>query len=150
MWYYTTHPNLGISALVEAPTTEKARTTFLDYLERQNLIGRADRQYWRKNMVAERMEDPRDVSADIELHYGYQDGGPQLPPSMMTPKPQKTYGLEEEVASEALDADWYTDAERVESPADAEPTRPSGQEVAKEAPRKLSPIQQLALGRLGQ
>ncbi|MHA2069460.1 MAG: hypothetical protein ACXABY_34290, partial [Candidatus Thorarchaeota archaeon] len=72
--YYVTHPNLQVSALVHAPATEKARTTFLDYLERRSEIPRADRQAWRRNMVAERMEDPYDVQADVELHYGYEEG----------------------------------------------------------------------------
>ena len=75
MVYYVTHPNLGITALIHAPATEKARTTFLDYLERQGQISRADRQHWRRNMIAEKMEDPYDVTADVELYYGYEESG---------------------------------------------------------------------------
>ena len=33
-YYYVTHPNVDFSATVKAPSTDKARTTFLDYLER--------------------------------------------------------------------------------------------------------------------
>jgi hypothetical protein len=71
--YYVTHPNLGRSAVVHAPSTEKARTTFLDWLERNNHISRAERQRWRRNMVAERLEYPSEVGSDVELWYGYEE-----------------------------------------------------------------------------
>ena len=73
--YYLTHPRIDKTAVVYAPTTEKARTTFLDWLERNNLISRSHRNYFRRDMIAERLEDPS-VPADVELHYGY-DGIPQ-------------------------------------------------------------------------
>lgn len=72
MTYYVTHPNLDFSAKVDAPSTEKARTTFLDYLERNGVISRRRRQYVRENMVAEKLEHPETVDADIELSYGYR------------------------------------------------------------------------------
>lgn len=71
--YYVMHPSLGVTAVVYAPATEKARTTFLDWLERKGYINRSDRQAWRKNMVAEKLEDPQGVSSDVRLHYDYQD-----------------------------------------------------------------------------
>lgn len=71
--YFVMHPSLGVTAEVNAPTTEKARTTFLDWLERNNYISRSHRQAYRKNMVAERMEEAGAVRADITLHYGYRD-----------------------------------------------------------------------------
>ena len=69
--YYVTHPNIGVSATVYAPSTEKARTTFLDYLERSGRLSRAMRSSLRVNMVAEKMEDPGGVISDLELHYEY-------------------------------------------------------------------------------
>ena len=70
--YYLTHPRLGKTAVVYAPTTEKARTTFLDWLERNNLIRRANRSFFRRDMITERIEDP-DVPRDVTLNYGYKD-----------------------------------------------------------------------------
>lgn len=68
-YYYVTHPNLDMSATVHAPSTEKARTTFLDYLERQGSILRGQRNLLRENMVASRIDHPQDVLSDVELHY---------------------------------------------------------------------------------
>lgn len=70
--YYLTHPRVGKTAVVYAPTTEKARTTFLDWLERNNFIRRANRHFFRKDMIAERIEDPN-VPSDVILNYGYKD-----------------------------------------------------------------------------
>ncbi len=69
--YYVTHPNVNITAKVSAPATEKARTVFLDYLERQGKAPRKLRQVLRRNMVAERLEDPDTITADIDLSYSY-------------------------------------------------------------------------------
>lgn len=71
--YYVTHPNIDLRATVHAPSTEKARTTFLDYLERQGMAQRNQRQYLRGNMVAEKLQYPEDVTADIHLDYTYQE-----------------------------------------------------------------------------
>ena len=70
--YYVTHPRIDKTAVVFAPSTEKARTTFLDWLERNNLIRRAQRHLFRRDMIAEGIEDPN-VPADVILHYGYKD-----------------------------------------------------------------------------
>lgn len=67
--YYVTHPNIEVSALVHAPSTEKARTLFLDFLEREGGISRAHRSRLREHTVAERMRDPAGVVADVELHH---------------------------------------------------------------------------------
>ena len=75
--YYVTHPNLNLSAIVHAPTTEKARTTFLDYLERSGQLSRSTRQRLRASMVAERVDDPFGLDADVELNYGYTPEQPQ-------------------------------------------------------------------------
>ena len=70
--YYVTHPRIDKTGVVYAPTTEKARTTFLDWLERNGFIGRAHRHLLRRDMIAERIEDPN-VPADVVLHYGYEE-----------------------------------------------------------------------------
>jgi len=75
--YYVTHPNLPVTAVVYAPSTEKARTTFLDWLERNGHMNRSNRQALRRNMVAERLEDGN-VQSDVVLHYGYKTGGPPM------------------------------------------------------------------------
>jgi hypothetical protein len=67
-----------VAAVVYAPSTEKARTTYLDWLERNGYMNRADRQAYRRNMVAERLEDPQGVSSDVVLHYGYQTAQPMM------------------------------------------------------------------------
>lgn len=76
--YYVAHPHMKKSAVVHAPTTEKARTTFLDYLERGGYIQRRHRQHWRKDMVAERIEEPERALTDLVLHYGYEEAGPHM------------------------------------------------------------------------
>lgn len=68
--YYVTHPNLDLSAKVTAPSTEKARTVFLDYLERVGKLRRSRRGQLRGNMVAEKLQDSFGVDADMELAYG--------------------------------------------------------------------------------
>lgn len=70
--YYVTHPNFDFSAVVHAPTTEKARTTFLDYLERTGRWPRSRRQELRASMVAERVDDGSALAADVELYYDYE------------------------------------------------------------------------------
>jgi hypothetical protein len=78
--YYVMHPSLGVTSVVYAPSTEKARTTFLDWLERKGYMNRSDRQQLRKNMVAKRLEDSN-IQSDVVLHYGYQDTSSAYMPS---------------------------------------------------------------------
>lgn len=146
MVYYVTHPNLSVTALIDAPSTEKARTTFLDYLERRNLISRTDRQYWRRNMVAERMTDAADVQADVELHYGYQEGGNTMPPSMAA-VPSGMADFREFEGPASSDMRALEDPEGYVEEVLEAPERPTTiREVFKESPGKLSPIQQVSLG----
>ncbi len=141
MVYFVTHPNLDVTALVHAPSTEKARTTFLDYLERTGRISRAGRQYWRRNMVAEKMEDPYDVTADVELYYGYESPGvPEVPYEEFRPRREVWESFPDaEIPEEPLDLSYVPEVEQHEL------VRRSIGEVAKETPRRLSPIQKLAL-----
>ncbi len=69
--YYVTHPMMDKTAVVYAPSTEKARTTFLDWLERNGLMDRRQRQVLRRDMIAKRLEDPN-IPVDVELNYGYE------------------------------------------------------------------------------
>ncbi len=128
--YYVTHPNLNERAKVYAPSTEKARTTFLDYLERNGLIDRGNRHTFRTNMVAERLEDPEAAWVPLELHYGYEeDGSYRLEPTQSLPQ----YGEE------------YVEPIGYEEPI-GEPELPMEEEPPIEPRLKLSPIQKLALG----
>jgi len=93
---------MGIRAVVYAPSTEKARTTFLDWLERTERIPRGDRHRWRRNMIAERLEYPEEVESDITLQYryGYEEVAPGSAPSEVipvevTPMPEEPVPVEE-------------------------------------------------------
>ena len=137
--YYVMHPALGVTAVVHAPSTEKARTTFLDWLERNGHMRRIDRQQLRKDMVAKRLEDPN-VQSDVVLHYGYQDVGAHYPAGPGgTPT---TYGSFEEAtgepSGEALREPWEEDM-----PAPRQLVPLELPEVEKEEPRM--PIQKIML-----
>ena len=140
-YYYVTHPSLGFTSVVDAPSTEKARTTYLDYLERQGRVPRNERQHLRRNMVASRILDPGEVTADINLAYGYEEVSfaPQVEAEIVReesneelPLSIRRYrrGIEEEMAAE------HPVGELAEEPA-----------VQVEEPRVFSPIQQASLGR---
>ncbi|MBU2051264.1 MAG: hypothetical protein KKH61_20145, partial [Gammaproteobacteria bacterium] len=112
-----------------APSTEKARTVFLDYLERQGTILRGQRNLLRDNMVASRLDSPESVLSDVELHYElvhrevpYQDiGRVQLPEPEREELPLSSTGEVGEV--------------------------PISREVAEQpVERKLSPIARISLG----
>ncbi len=71
-YYSVSHPQLELTATVEAPSSEKARTTFLDYLERTHKIGRKQRQLLRQAMATKRVTDGSEGYSDLELHYEYE------------------------------------------------------------------------------
>ncbi len=119
--YYVTHPQIGRTAVVYAPSTEKARTTFLDWLERSGLVSRRDRQAFRKDMVAKRLEDPN-VPVDVELHYGYESDIP-------------SYGLPTEMEESEVQESIETPVESSEDFIEATP----------QASRPLMPIQEVML-----
>ncbi len=74
-YYYVAHPNLEYSATVKAPSTDKARTTYLDFLERSGRASRKNRQQLRKNTIADRIEFPEEVDSDVTLYYDYTGSG---------------------------------------------------------------------------
>lgn len=100
-YYYVTHPNVDFSATVKAPTTDKARTTFLDYLERTGRANRKTRQQLRHNLVAERIDAPEEVNADVNLKYAYIDGDDgEVAQVAYAPQPEGEF-TEEETSEEA-------------------------------------------------
>jgi hypothetical protein len=151
--YYVTHPNFELSALVSAPSTDKARTAFLDWLERNEYIQRADRQYWRRDMIAHRAEDPVNISADTVLHYDYEDDGDYSLATTPRPAPVPTpRQADRHIPAKDLDEDWWADARVVDV---EDPTTgqhyPPGADIPLATPepvpvKKLSPIQKVSLG----
>ncbi|KKN16920.1 hypothetical protein LCGC14_0971250 [marine sediment metagenome] len=143
--YYVTHPNLGFSATVEAPSTEKARTAFLDYLERQGKISRSRRQDLRRNMVADRIADPGEVMADVNLAYGYSEASA---PRFVGHR--EFGGVEEVEAPFVPEEDISPPTEEVvEIPIERQEPGPPvfEEEELPPEPRIISPIQELSLGR---
>jgi len=100
--YLTFIPGFSINAEVEAPDTKHARTTFLDYLQRNNYIGWDQRQIYRKKIKTGRVE-PGEVSTTIQLVYDMQEG----PPPMIVAGPTAAaspYAAEEEDFEEKYDS----------------------------------------------
>jgi len=100
--YLTFIPGFSINAEVDAPDTKHARTTFLDYLQRNNYIGWDQRQIYRKKIKTDRVE-PGEVSTTIQLVYDMQEG----PPPMVVAGPTAAaspYAAEEEDFEEKYDS----------------------------------------------
>ena len=129
-YYYVTHPNMDFSATIEAPSTEKARTAYLDYLERQGLWSRNRRQELRRNMVADRIMDPGEIQADIQLSYGYEG-------TKFAPVVGEEIQLGEQMAEVPIEP-MYEEPE--------ESLGPVEREIPVEEPRLFSPIAQVSLG----
>lgn len=82
-WYYISHPDFAYNAKVNAPSTDKARTTFLDYLERSGAVNRHHRQAMRRGMATKKLVTKDDVQADVELDYEYADVSGEVPTFQM-------------------------------------------------------------------
>ena len=131
--YFVMHPNIEYKATVDAPSTEKARTVYLDYLERQKAIDRASRQSLRRNLVASKIDDPNEVRADIHLSYGYTE----------TQHPQRESMRDlEELAPREVEPVYETSY--TEEPRQVESFTPV-QEVQPQV-KARSPIEQISLG----
>lgn len=75
--YFVTSPFVEETAVVRgAPTSEKARTVFLDHLERSGLLPRNRRQEIRATMATKRVGDG--VDADVILEYGEETHLPYI------------------------------------------------------------------------
>lgn len=71
--YYVEAPGSDFpTAEVEASSTKHARTAYLDYLSRNNLIGWRDRQAWRQKIVTKRMQ-PGEMRTQVLLDYDGKD-----------------------------------------------------------------------------
>ena len=146
--YFVTHPLMDKTAVVYAPSTEKARTTFLDWLERNGLMDRRKRQAFRRDMVAARLESP-DIPADVELHYGYPEA-PQVGYRLGGEQPTRE-DLEQQEVEEALGKTYepsfedYTAMEEM-----GHPVSPTPQPAIEEEPKpKRMPIQEVMLRGFG-
>lgn len=82
--YYVTHPSIPLTATVDSPTTEKARTTFLDFLERSGTIHRRDRRQVRKGIITKLMDPNEPIAVDIALYYSYVASRPSYVPQAST------------------------------------------------------------------
>ena len=136
-YYYVTHPNMDFSATVKAPSTDKARTTFLDYLERSNKAHRKDRQFIRRNTVADRIEFPEEVNADVALSYNYTgENGIEEEQVIQVGYGQTLDG------EEPIEDEGYEDYDRgpVEYEPEPESTMPIEQDI------KDTPIGKMSLG----
>jgi hypothetical protein len=134
MVYFVMHPNLDIRASVEAPSTEKARTTFLDYLERTGQIDRASRQNLRRNLIASRLLDPGEAQTNISLSYGYEGAGNEenvIPSGQMREVPMDQ--LRQQASEESMVRPELEPTQRFQP--EPEPQ-----------PQVMTPIQRLALG----
>ncbi len=96
--YYVSSPEFPLRAKVDAPSTDKARTVYLDYLERNGTVPRRFRQEMRKGIATKRLTDSENITADVELDYEYGDMSqapivdsiPQIAgetPQLATPEP---------------------------------------------------------------
>lgn len=146
--YYVMHPTLGITAVVHAPTTEKARTTFLDWLERNRYILRRDRHSFRRNMSTKRLEDPN-VQSDVVLHYGYEEARIPKIKSPVRETIESIASKSPESEEDLALTDFITER-ALESPTDEELLEEAERGLRKEAPTvspkpKLMPIQQIML-----
>ena len=120
-YYYVAHPNLDFSATVKAPSTDKARTTYLDFLERSGRMNRKDRQSLRRNLIADRIEFPEEVDTDVRLNYDYTgDNGESNIIQVGRDGSVDVGGVEASEAPE--EEDYYGDEEEPELEMEPEPT----------------------------
>jgi len=84
--YLVVNPQVpGVTALVHAPSTEKGRTTFLDWLERTKGISRALRGQLRATTITKKIDgDSEGIDYSIELDYGYS---PQQTDAILSGEP---------------------------------------------------------------
>ncbi len=145
-YYYVTHPNMDFSATVKAPSTDKARTTFLDYLERSGKALRKDRQLIRRNTVADRIEFPEEVDTDVSLSYNYTgENGIEEEQVIQVGYGQALVG-EEPIEDEDYDRDTVEDTFGLEPEPELEPEPMPIEQVEREQDIKDTPIGRMSLG----
>lgn len=121
--YYVTHPLVGLTATIYAPTSEKARTAYLDYLERTGRIRRSVRKLLRSNLVAQHMESSTAMPSDVTLDYSYASSATSQPLSAEE-------FVSREVGAEGIDA--------------GQPLSPVAVQSQEKA---MSPLEQAVLGK---
>ena len=90
--YYVSMPGSNFpTAEVLASSTKHARTAYLDYLSRNNLIGWKDRQAWRTKIVTKRMQ-PGEIQTQVFLDYSAST----VPETVVQAPPQTEMPVEEE------------------------------------------------------
>lgn len=79
-------PNV-IAEVRDAGNSKHARTAFLDYLSRNNLINWSERQNLRKEIMVKR-GNPGDMASTVVLEYG--QGAPQAKPMLIEEEVRET------------------------------------------------------------
>lgn len=101
--YYTFAPGLEITAEITAPDARHAKTAFLDYLARNDIIRYAERGAVRKVLKTNRI-DPGEIATSVILDYYDRGGQPVVPvedlydEEMAEPGPVEEYSTEDEFA----------------------------------------------------
>ena len=86
--YYVTLPNSGVTAEVTANTTRQARTAYLDYMTRSNIVPWKGRQDLRDQLLIDKIT-PGQIPTDVELAYG-QRGAVSEPQETLSVAPDYT------------------------------------------------------------
>jgi hypothetical protein len=95
--YYVQVPGTNFpTAEVEAASTKHARTAYLDYLSRNNLIDWNERQAWRSKTLAKRMQ-PGEFKTQVVLDY---DAGTIPEVEVSSPPTEREIAEEEEYYGE--------------------------------------------------
>jgi len=112
--YYVAIPGTNFpTAEVSASSSKHARTAYLDYLSRNNLVSWKDRQAIRPKIVTKRMQ-PGEIQTQIFLDYSAKT----IPETEVQVPPQATTPVEEEIVEE-------------EQPAQAQPVQlPQGNKLS--------------------
>lgn len=137
--YYVHIPNTEApTAEVEASNTKHARTTYLDYLSRNNLIGWNDRQLVRDRIHIQRVE-PGQISTQIQLDYTAYS-----PPEQEIEPPEDLEGFTPEHATEYGDEEYAVEEPSYEREYPVEPPPPPPQTRRDHDPFGGSPIVDLS------
>jgi len=77
--YYIEFPEKQVSAIVDAPSTDKARTAFLDTLERKGIIYRGIRGQVRSSLVVDNIDSIEGINPTYIINYSYGDSIDSVP-----------------------------------------------------------------------
>lgn len=118
-YYYISNPRMepNITAQAEAPSTKKARTLYLDYLVRNNVISWSERGKVRPFLVVDKMEEdefptrvqlswykqPEDLEPEMDLSIEPHEV-PQTPISQFEPEELEPDDSDEEESDDIVNA----------------------------------------------